>query len=68
MAALGVEGGARVAVGCEDGTLVVLDGGGEVVRSGRFTGRPTCIERVNGTVILATDQGEISRWRVDDGR
>ena len=65
MAALGAEGGARVAAGCEDGTLVVLDAVGDVVRSGRLDGRPTCTLAVDGAVVLATDQGEISRWRMD---
>ena len=67
MAAIGAGTGARVVVGCEDGALVVLDGRGSVVRSGRTRGRPTCIQNVRGTVVLATDQGEISGWRADDG-
>ncbi|MDE2998397.1 MAG: hypothetical protein OXU79_04880 [Gemmatimonadota bacterium] len=68
MAAVRAESGARVVAGCEDGTLVVLDGVGEVVRSGRLTGRPTCIETFDGTVVVATDEGQVSGWRVDDGR
>lgn len=68
MAAVEAGVGARVVAGCEDGALVVLDSAGEVVQSGRTNGRPTCIQKVNGTVVLATDQGEISRWRVDDRR
>ncbi len=68
MAAIGAGVGARVVAGCEDGTLVVLDGGGKVVGSGRMTGRPTGIVRVDGNVVLATDQGEVREWRVDDRR
>jgi hypothetical protein len=68
MAAIGAGVGARVVAGCEDGTLVVLDGGGRVVGSGRMTGRPTGIVRVDGNVVLATDQGEVREWRMDDRR
>ncbi len=68
MAGIGAGGGARVVAGCEDGTLVVLDGGGKVVGSGRMTGRPTGIVRVDGNVVLATDQGEVTGWRVDNRR
>ncbi|MCY3766549.1 MAG: VCBS repeat-containing protein [Gemmatimonadetes bacterium] len=66
MAAVRAESGARVVAGCEDGPLAVLDGDGGVVLIGGLTGRPTCIVAVDGTVVLATDRGEISRWRVDD--
>ena len=66
MAWVEAAGACRVVAGCEDGTLVVLDGGGEVVRSGRITGRPTCIVRVDGDVVLATDEGEVKGWRVGD--
>ncbi len=64
MAAVGAGVDARVVAGCEDGTLVVLDGGGDVVQSGRTNGRPTCIETVDETVVTATDQGEITAWRM----
>ncbi len=66
MAWVEAAGACRVVAGCEDGTLVVLDGGGEVVRSGRIAGRPTCIVRVDGDVVLATDEGEVKGWRVGD--
>ena len=64
MAAVGAGVDARVVAGCEDGALVVLDGGGDVVQSGRTNGRPTCIETVDETVVTATDQGEITAWRM----
>ena len=53
------QGAPRIVVGCEDGTLVVLDGKGKVIRVGSATGRPTCIERLNEGVVLATDRGEV---------
>jgi hypothetical protein len=48
-------------VGCEDGTLLVLDGGGEVVRRGEMKGRPTRIERLGDGVLLGTAAGELLR-------
>ena len=61
----GIEQGTScVVVGCEDGTLVVLDGQGEVIRMDRATGRPTCIERLDEGVVLATNEGEVKGVRV----
>ena len=33
-----------VVIGCEDGMVIILDGRGEVIRSGRMHGRPVCID------------------------
>ena len=68
MATVDAGAGVRVVVGCEDGALVVLDGAGEVVQSGRTRGRPTCIESVDETVVVATDHGEVKAWRMDSLR
>ena len=61
------KGGCRVVAGCEDGTLFVLDGEGEIVRTGGIAGRPTCIERVEDGVVVATDRGEIKAWKFESG-
>ncbi len=66
MACVDVDGISRVVTGCEDGTLVVLDGQGDVIRSGSSNGRPTCLEPLGEDVVLATDQGEVTRWWVGD--
>ena len=47
-------------IGCEDGTLAVLDGIGELIRKSSVRGRPTCIEGVSGGVLLGTEAGEVS--------
>ncbi len=60
-----VEGAPRIVAGCEDGMVVVLDGEGEIVRMDGVTGRPTCIERLNGGVVLATEEGEVKGWKVE---
>ena len=53
-------------VGCEDGALRVLDGGGEVVRRGEMKGRPTRIERLGDGVLLGTAEGEV-KWLKNGG-
>jgi hypothetical protein len=53
-------------VGCEDGTLLVLDGAGEVVRRGKMEGRPTRIERLGNGVLLGTAGGGV-RWLKNGG-
>ena len=55
-----------VVVGCEDGTLVVLDGEGEIIRMDRVTGRPTCIEHLDEGVVLATDRGEVKGVKIKE--
>jgi len=57
-------------VGCEDGAVVVLDGAGEVIRSDKVDGRPTCIEEfhvsgVGSMVLLATNKGEIKAFNLE---
>jgi hypothetical protein len=49
----------NVVAGCEDGTVVVLDGKGEMIRSDKVNGRPTCIVAIGSLVLLATSKGEI---------
>ena len=53
-------------VGCEDGTMVVLNGGGEVLRRGDMKGRPTRIERLGNGVLLGTAEGEV-KWLKSGG-
>jgi len=65
MQCVDVDGTPRIVVGCEDGTLVVLDGHGEPVRMGRVTGRPTCIERFDEGVVVATNEGEVRRVKLE---
>ncbi len=58
----------QIFVGCEDGTIVVLDGKGNVVRTGKVLGRPTHVEVIsadNGAlVLLGTDRGELKAMKV----
>ena len=60
------DGAPWVVVGCEDGTVAVLDAGGAVVRLGRVTGAPTCVGALGedgaGPVLLATTQGEVGAF------
>ena len=54
-------------VGCDDGTVVVLDGGGEITRLGHVTGRPWHIDAVDGPggplVVIATDKGSVQTFK-----
>jgi outer membrane protein assembly factor BamB len=58
-------GGAKpwVVVGCEDGTVLALDGAGEVQRTGKVTGRPvhlTTVATPSGPVLVfGTSAGEV---------
>jgi len=59
-----------VVIGCEDGTIVVLDGTGEVIRSGRMHGRPVRIDEfaassVGSMVLLATNKGEVKAFSLE---
>ena len=63
------EGGPLVVVGCDDGTVIVLSGGGELVGTGRVQGRPTRILSLQGEdrpadVILATGDGSVHAFRL----
>ena len=51
-----------IAVGCEDGTLVALDGRGEILRVGRARGRPACIAVLDGMAVVGTDSGQVAGW------
>jgi hypothetical protein len=51
-------------IGCEDGTVVVLNGKGEVILSDRVNGRPTCIDTIGSLVLLATSKGEIKAFKL----
>ena len=51
-------------VGCEDGSVIVLDGGGNLLRHGRVSGKPTCIEGMVALILLATDRGEVKGFQV----
>jgi hypothetical protein len=51
-----------IAVGCEDGTLIALDGRGEILRVGRAQGRPECIAVLDGMAVGGTDAGEVAGW------
>lgn len=53
-----------VFVGCDDGTVIALDGKGEPVGLGKVTGSPTCIaelvtEQTGPMALVATDTGQI---------
>ena len=55
-----------IVAGCEDGTVMVLDGRGEFVRRDRVNGRPTCIEALDKSgVLLATTKGEVKLFAVE---
>ena len=58
-------GGPWVFAGCEDGGVVVLDGKGRRVRSGRVEGVPTRIEEVDGAVVMGTDKGQVRGFRIE---
>ena len=58
---------AWILVGCEDGTVALLDATGALIRTARIKGRPGCamaFETNNGMIaVLATDQGVIKGFR-----
>lgn len=58
-----------IVVGCEDGTVVVLDGKGTIIRKDQIKGKPTCIAAIDKSlvksgVLLATDKGEIKLYKI----
>ena len=60
-----------IAIGCNDGTINVLDGTGRLIRMGKVNGRPTCIEilRISSahpSVLFATDTGEINVFAMEE--
>ncbi|MSS73136.1 MAG: hypothetical protein EXS64_16840 [Candidatus Latescibacteria bacterium] len=51
-----------IAAGCEDGTLIALDGKGEVSGMGRTQGRPSGIAVLDGLAVVGTDSGQVAGW------
>ena len=56
-----------IVVGCDDGTVVALDGQGELVRLDKIEGRPTRIleldtQAAGPVVVLASSEGEIKAF------
>ena len=60
----------RIVVGCDDGTVVALDGQGTLVRLGKITGRPMHFEILETSAaavpVLATDKGEVKGFELGD--
>ncbi len=52
-----------IVAGCEDGTVIAIDGCGKQFRMDKVAGRPTCIESLQTPtgplVLLATSKGEV---------
>jgi len=59
---------AWIFVGCEDGSVLVLDGQGQPVRLGQVMGKPTGIAELAHTaepiVVVATDEGQVKGFYV----
>ena len=59
-----------ITVGCEDGSVAVLDSNGTVVRLGAVDGMPVDIETLetvgNVLVLLVTDKGEIKCFEAEE--
>jgi hypothetical protein len=57
-----------IVVGCDDGTVAVLDSAGQVSALGKVTGRPVHLQVLTTpaghVLVFATDQGEIQGLRV----
>ena len=53
-----------VVTGCEDGSIVVLDGSGEVRGLAKVSGKPTRILRTADGVVVGTDRGEVTGWKI----
>jgi outer membrane protein assembly factor BamB len=56
-----------IVIGCDDGAINVLDGTGQLVRLGKVSGRPTCIDVLSvpsdhSVVLFATDSGEVKAF------
>ena len=60
----------RIVVGCDNGTVAVLDGQGSVKQAGKMAGRPMHRQVVQTQagplMILASDQGEVKGFRLTD--
>ncbi len=59
-----------IVIGCDDGTVTMLDQQGQLIRLGEVTGRPTQIETLNTPsgplAVLATDKGEIKGFKIEN--
>ena len=53
-----------VVTGCEDGSIVVLDGTGEVRGMGKASGKPTHILRLGDGVVVGTDRGDVTGFKI----
>jgi len=60
----------QIVAGCDDGTIVALDGQGTLAALGKVTGRPThavTVETPGGAVVvLATDKGDVKGFGIGD--
>ena len=55
----------QIVVGCQGGSVYVLDAKGAIVRTGQITGTPTRVTALDdASVLLATDKGEVKRFNV----
>jgi hypothetical protein len=60
-----------IVVGCQDGSVFVLDGKGAIIRSGKIAGLPTRIVALDESspragVLLATSKGEVRLFRIGE--
>jgi hypothetical protein len=60
-----------IVVGCDDGTINVLDSTGQLIRLGKVGGRPTCIDTLDissdhSVVLFATDSGEVKAFAIGE--
>jgi hypothetical protein len=60
--------GTAVVAGCEDGTVVMLNGRGEIIRLGRVSGKPVdlrVLQTAQGSVaVMSTEQGMVASFRL----
>jgi outer membrane protein assembly factor BamB len=58
----------RIIVGCDDGTVAVLDSNGVLLRRAKISGRPTHVQILQATAgplaVLATDRGDIQGFKL----
>jgi hypothetical protein len=60
-------GGNWLCVGCEDGTMLALDGKGQITKTGKVAGKPQELQTLQTpegeTAAVMTDKGEVSLFR-----
>lgn len=49
----------RIAAGCFDGQIFILDGRGTIVKSARIPGVPVALAAADGRLVVGSDKGEI---------